>query len=199
MLLHSLLVVSVATENSLIGSTYTVGLTWWLLISIIIIHRSRNVCNYFLLNFRAEFVSRSADYRLFILILRPTLIHVILVLAFTTAKYTDRSAGNKYTATMLTYFQRGLFIRHKLMHRGHVCRLGIARISVFRSVEWPPQLQTAGHRFGTYHTISITISMLVVSLIPVDINAISWWIVFSAGLNLLYNGSCKGTIIKAIE
>ena len=48
MLLHSLLVVSVATENSLIGSTYAVGLTWWLLISIIIIHRSLNVCKNFL-------------------------------------------------------------------------------------------------------------------------------------------------------
>lgn len=40
--------------------------------------------------------------------------------------------------------------------------------------------------------ISITLSMLAASLIPVDFNMISWWIVFSAGLNLLYHGSCKG-------
>jgi hypothetical protein len=39
--------------------------------------------------------------------------------------------------------------------------------------------------------ISVTLSMLSVSLIPVDINVLSWWLILSAGLNLLYHGSCK--------
>lgn len=41
--------------------------------------------------------------------------------------------------------------------------------------------------------ISVTLSMLSVSLIPVDINVLSWWLILSAGLNLLYHGSCKGS------
>jgi len=41
--------------------------------------------------------------------------------------------------------------------------------------------------------ISITLSMLAATLIPVDINVVSWWIIFSVGLNLLYHGSCKGS------
>lgn len=41
--------------------------------------------------------------------------------------------------------------------------------------------------------ISVTLSMLSVSLIPVDINVLSWWLILSAGLNFLYHGSCKGS------
>ena len=41
--------------------------------------------------------------------------------------------------------------------------------------------------------ISVTLSMLSASLIPVDINVLSWWLILSAGLNLLYHGSCKGS------
>ena len=39
------------------------------------------------------------------LILRPALIHIILVLAFATAKYAVGSAGNKGISTVLTYLQ----------------------------------------------------------------------------------------------
>lgn len=41
--------------------------------------------------------------------------------------------------------------------------------------------------------ISVTLSMVSVSLIPVDINVLSWWLILSAGLNLLYHGSCNGS------
>lgn len=41
--------------------------------------------------------------------------------------------------------------------------------------------------------ISITLAVLAASLIPVDINVMSWWIIFSAGLNYMYHGSCKGS------
>ena len=41
--------------------------------------------------------------------------------------------------------------------------------------------------------VSVTLSMLSVSLIPVDINVLSWWLILSAGLNFLYHGSCKGS------
>lgn len=33
--------------------------------------------------------------------------------------------------------------------------------------------------------ISVTLSMLSVSLIPVDINVLSWWLILSAGLNFI--------------
>lgn len=39
--------------------------------------------------------------------------------------------------------------------------------------------------------ISVTLSILAVVAIPVDINMVSWWIILSAGLNLLYHGNCK--------
>ena len=39
--------------------------------------------------------------------------------------------------------------------------------------------------------ISVALSMLSVSLILVDINVLSWWLILSAGLNLLYHGRCK--------
>lgn len=39
--------------------------------------------------------------------------------------------------------------------------------------------------------ISVTLSILAVAAIPVDINMVSWWIILSAGLNLLYHGNCK--------
>ena len=42
---------------------------------------------------------------LFILSLRPALIHIILILAFATAKYAVGSAGNKGISAVLTYLQ----------------------------------------------------------------------------------------------
>lgn len=41
--------------------------------------------------------------------------------------------------------------------------------------------------------ISITFSMIAAINVPADINVVSWWIVFSVGLNFLYHGSCKSS------
>ena len=39
--------------------------------------------------------------------------------------------------------------------------------------------------------ISITLAIIARINIPADINVVSWWIVFSVGLNMLYHGCCK--------
>ena len=39
--------------------------------------------------------------------------------------------------------------------------------------------------------VSVTFALIAGKYIPEDINVVSWWIVFSTGLNLLYHGCCK--------
>lgn len=39
--------------------------------------------------------------------------------------------------------------------------------------------------------VSITFALISAKYIPLEINVVSWWIVFSIGLNLLYHGCCK--------
>ncbi len=41
--------------------------------------------------------------------------------------------------------------------------------------------------------VSVTFALIAGKYIPVDINVVSWWLVFSVGLNLLYHGCCKGS------
>lgn len=39
--------------------------------------------------------------------------------------------------------------------------------------------------------VSVTFALIAGMYIPVDINVVSWWLVFSVGLNLLYHSCCK--------
>lgn len=41
--------------------------------------------------------------------------------------------------------------------------------------------------------VSVTFALIAERYIPVDINVVSWWLIFSVGLNLLYHGCCKGS------
>lgn len=41
--------------------------------------------------------------------------------------------------------------------------------------------------------VSVTFALIAGMYIPMDINVVSWWLVFSVGLNLLYHGCCKSS------
>ena len=39
--------------------------------------------------------------------------------------------------------------------------------------------------------VSVTLALIAGKYIPLDINVVSWWLVFSIGLNLMYHSCCK--------
>jgi hypothetical protein len=41
--------------------------------------------------------------------------------------------------------------------------------------------------------ISVTLSVIAATVIPANVNVVSWWIIFSAGLNAGYHACCKGS------
>jgi hypothetical protein len=41
--------------------------------------------------------------------------------------------------------------------------------------------------------ISVTLSVIAATVIPANVNVVSWWVIFSAGLNVGYHGCCKGS------